>query len=142
MSSSAGVVDIYPLLNTGNPNSEMIQLITDYLSSEKVRPLTDKVVVHSPQKVNFNINAILYLYIDADENSVRQLVNEQLEKYKKELSSKLGKDIVPTQIIAILNSIYGVYKVELVTPAFQKLSKNQWASLENIEITIGERADE
>lgn len=101
-----------------------------------------KVVVHSPQKVNFNINAILYLYIDADENSVRQLVNEQLEKYKKELSSKLGKDIVPTQIIAILNSIYGVYKVELVTPAFQKLSKNQWASLENIEITIGERADE
>ena len=49
---------------------------------------------------------------------------------------------MPTQIIAILNSIYGVYKVELVAPAFQKLSKNQWASLENIEITIGERADE
>lgn len=142
LSSSAGVVDIYPLLNTGNPNSEMIQLITEYLSSEKVRPLTDKVVVHSPQKVNFNITAVLYLYIDADENSVRQLVNEKLAEYKKELSSKLGKDIVPTQIIAILNSIYGVYKVELVTPAFQKLSKNQWANLENIKITIGERADE
>ena len=120
----------------------MIQLITEYLSSEKVRPLTDKVVVHSPQKVNFNITAVLYLYIDADENSVRQLVNEKLAEYKKELSSKLGKDIVPTQIIAILNSIYGVYKVELVTPAFQKLSKNQWANLENIKITIGERADE
>ena len=142
MSSSAGVVDIYPLLNTGNPNPEMIEIITDYLSSDKVRPLTDKVVVHSPQKINFSITAVLYLYVDADENAVKQLVNENLAKYKEELSSKLGKDIVPTQIIAILNSIYGVYKVELAAPSFQKLAKNQWANLESIKITIGERADE
>ena len=91
---------------------------------------------------NFSINAILYLYLDADLNAVQNLVNERLNEYKKELASKLGKDIVPTQIIAILNSIYGVYKVDLITPAFQKLATHQWASLENFNITIGDRADE
>ena len=142
LSSSAGVVDIYPLVDTGNPSPELIQLVSDYLSSDKVRPLTDRVVVHSPEKINFSINAILYLYLDADLNAVQNLVNERLNEYKKELASKLGKDIVPTQIIAILNSIYGVYKVDLITPAFQKLATHQWASLENFNITIGDRADE
>ena len=58
------------------------------------------------------------------------------------MSSKLGKDIVPTQIIALLNSIYGVYKVELLSPAYQVLAKNQWANLENFNITIEGRANE
>ena len=142
LSSQAGVVDIYPLTDTGNPSEDMIQLITDYLSSDKVRPLTDRVVVHAPEKVNFNITATLNLYQDADLEAVQTLVNERLNEYKTELASKLGKDIVPTQIIAILNSIYGVYKVELYSPAYQKLTKSQWANLENFNITMGETADE
>lgn len=141
-SSSAGVVDIYPLTKSGNPDREMIELVSNYLSSDTVRPLTDKVIVHSPEKIDFTITAILHLYLDADPETVLQVVKEKLEEYKKELSSKLGKDIVPTQIIAILNSIYGVYKVELITPAYQVLTKNQWANLENYNITIGESADE
>ena len=141
-SKEAGVVDIYPLTDTGNPSEEMIKLISEYLSSDKVRPLTDKVVVHSPEKINFVITAVLHLYMDADAKTVQSLVNERLNEYKKELAAKLGKDIVPTQIIAILNSIYGVYKVELVSPAFQKLQKHQWANLVKFDISIGETADE
>ena len=142
LSTSAGVVDIYPLTATGNPTPEMIQIITDYLSADKVRPLTDRVVVHAPEKINFSIIANLILYADADSDAVQTLVNERLTEYKNEMSSKLGKDIVPTQIIAILNSIYGVYKVELLSPAYQVLSNNQWANLESFNITIGGRANE
>lgn len=142
LSTEAGVVDIYPLTANGNPSNEMIQIITNYLSDEKVRPLTDKVVVHAPEKINFSIIANLVLYLDADLKTVQTLINERLNEYKKEMSSVLGKDIVPTQIITILNSIYGVYKVELLSPAYQVLSKNQWANLENYNITFGGRADE
>ena len=142
LSSQPGYVDIYPLTDTGNPSEDMIQLITDYLSSDKVRPLTDKVIVHAPEMISFNINATLYLYKDADLETVLTLVEERLNEYKTELSSKLGKDIVPTQIIAILNSIYGVYKVELHSPEYQILTKSQWANLETFNITIGGTADE
>ena len=58
------------------------------------------------------------------------------------MMSKLGKDIVPTQIIAILNSIYGVYKVELHDPEYQVLTRDQWAYLESYNITFGGVADE
>ena len=142
LSTSAGVVDIYPLTATGNPTPEMIQIITDYLSADKVRPLTDRVVVHAPEKIDFTIVANLTLYLDADADAVQKLVNERLNEYKEEMSSKLGKDIVPTQIIAILNSIYGVYKVELLSPAYQVLSNNQWANLQSYNISIGGRANE
>ena len=80
--------------------------------------------------------------MDADADAVQKLVNERLNEYKEEMSSKLGKDIVPTQIIAILNSIYGVYKVELLSPAYQILSNNQWANLQSYNISIGGRANE
>ena len=142
MSKDAGIVEIYPLTSSGNPSEELIQIITDYLSSDKVRPLTDKVIVFSPEKIDFSVNAILTLYLDADLNTVQTLVNERLVEFKKEMASKLGKDIVPTQIIALLNSIYGVYKVELLSPEYQVLSKNQWANLVSFDIRIGGRVNE
>ena len=142
LSLETGVVNIYPLTETGNPSPELIKIISNYLSSDKIRPLTDKVVVYAPEKVNFSIVAKLILYIDADAETVQKLVNERLAEYKQVMSSKLGKDIVPTQIIVLLNSIYGVYKVELLSPAYQVLAKNQWANLENFNITIEGRANE
>ena len=142
LSTEAGVVDIYPLTTNGNPTPEMIRIISDYLSADKVRPLTDKVIVHVPERIDFNIIANIILYSNADSDSVQKLINQRLTEYKTEMSSKLGKDIVPTQIIAILNSVYGVYKVELLSPAYQVLSNNQWANLVSFNITIGGRAHE
>lgn len=142
MSKDAGIVEIYPLTTSGNPSEELIQIITDYLSSEKVRPLTDKVKVYSPERIDFSVNALLTLYQDADLNTVQTLVNKRLSEFKKEMASKLGKDIVPTQIVALLNSIYGVYKVELQSPEYRVLTKKQWANLESFNITIGGKADE
>lgn len=141
-SSEAGIVDVYPLTKSGNPTNEMIRIITDYLSADKVRPLTDMVIVHKPEKIDFDIAANLILYIDADSDAVQTMVNEKLNEFKIKMASKLGKDIVPSQIIEILSSVYGVYKVELSAPNYQVLEKHQWANLNNINITIGGRADE
>lgn len=131
-----GVVEISPLTIDGNPSSEIITLVQSYLSDDKVRPLTDLVLVKSPEKIDFQIIANLTLYNFADLESVRTLINEKLEAYKKELKSKLGRDIVPTQIIAILNSVYGVYKVELVSPFFQEVNDCQWANCTGYQINI------
>ena len=55
---------------------------------------------------------------------------------------KLGKNVVQTQIISILNTIYGVFKVELETPKDIDIKEYQWANLINYDITIGGYADE
>lgn len=141
-SPSPGVVNIYPLTKDGNPNDEIINIVQTYLSDDKIRPLTDFVNVLSPTKKDFSIDATIYLYRDADLTSVQTTINAKLNEYKISLSEKLGKNVIQTQIIAILNSVYGVFKVDLKTPADIEISESEWANLTNFNISIGGYADE
>lgn len=136
MHKEPGVVEIYPLTIDGNPTQEIIDTVQNYLSDDKVRPLTDLVLVKPPEKVDFQIIANLILYNFADIESIQSLISEKIEFYKQELKAKLGKDIVPTQIIALLNNIYGVYKVELTSPFLQELNEHQWANCTACQINI------
>ena len=142
LSPSAGIVNIYPLTRDGNPTKEIIDIIQDYLSDDMVRPLTDFVQVISPEKIDFEINAVIYLYKNADKESVLTTIERKLNEYKSTLSAKLGKSVVQTQIIAILNSVYGVFKVEIMSPNDIDILEYQWANLTNWNITFGGYADE
>ena len=142
ISPSPGVVNIYPLMIDGNPSEEVIFFIQNYLSSDYIRPLTDFVEVKSPVKVSFEISAIITLYTYADEETVVKTINSRLGEYKKVLSKNLGKSVVKTQIISILNSVYGVFSVKLLFPEDIEICKNEWAYLENYFIAMGGYADE
>ena len=141
-SPSAGVVNVYPLTNTGNPSNEIIALIQNYLSDDKIRPLTDCVHVLSPEKISFSISAVVYLYRDADKNSVFETIESKMLEYKKTLAEKLGKDVVRTQIIALLNSIYGVFKIDLKMSNDIEIKEYQWSDLQQWNISFGGYADE
>lgn len=141
-SPTPGVVNIYPLTSLGNPTKEVLDIVQAYLSDDKIRPLTDLVQVLSPEEKIFTIKATLYLYKDADQESVLKTIEEKLKEYKKTLSEKLGKNVIRTQIIAILNSVYGVFKVDLNMEADIDIKEHQWANLKSWEINIGGYADE
>ena len=142
-SPSAGIVAIYLLTKDGNPTEEIIKIVQNYLSDDKIRPLTDCVKVYSSEKVDFEIKAKIYLYKDSDADSVMKTIEAKMKEYKISLSEKLGKDVIQTQIISILNSIYGVFKVVLETPITDiDILEYQWANLTNWNISIGGYADE
>lgn len=142
-SPSAGIVAIYLLTKDGNPTEEIIKIVQNYLSDDKIRPLTDCVKVYSSEKVDFEIKAKIYLYKDSDTDSVMKTIEAKMKEYKISLSEKLGKDVIQTQIISILNSIYGVFKVVLETPITDiDILEYQWANLTNWNISIGGYADE
>lgn len=141
-SPSPGVVNVYILTKDGNPSDEVINIVQEYLSDDKIRPLTDYVQVFSSENVPFSINANIILYKDADESSVIKTIDSKMREYKVALSEKLGKDVIQTQIISILNSVYGVYKVELLSPLNIDILEYQWADLINFNITIGGYANE
>jgi len=142
LSPTPGVVEVYPLTKDGNPTEDILNAVTNYLTDDKVRPLTDQVFIKSPEKIDFNLNAILTLYTDADSTSVLTTINSKIAEYKNTLAEKLGKDVIKTQIISILNSIYGVFKVDLITPADIEILEYQWANLNEINIEIGGYANE
>ena len=143
VSPSPGVVNIYPLTVNGNPDAEIINIVKNYLNDDKIRPLTDNVNVLSPSKVDFEIIAETVLYKDSDYSSVINILNEKLRTYKKNLSKKLGKNVIKTQIISLLNSTYGVYKVNILSPASDiDILENQWANMTNFLINFQGYADE
>lgn len=142
LSPSPGVVNIYPLTNEGNPNEEVLSIVEAYYEKDGIRPLTDLVQIVSPEKVDFNVKATIVLYRDSDITSVQKTIDAKLQEYRLQLSRKLGKNVVHSQIRTILNSIYGVYDVSELTPQNIDIKKHQWANLVDFNIEVGGYADE
>jgi phage-related baseplate assembly protein len=136
-SPSAAVVNVYPLMSYGLPSQEVLDLVEAALTDEKVRPLTDQVHAVAPTQVDFAIAAAVTLYDWADTASVLATIDIALARYQADLQKKLGKDVVLTQIIAVINGVDGVYKTELLAPlADTILSDDKWANCTGVEITV------
>jgi phage-related baseplate assembly protein len=112
-----GQVDIFPLMvDLEPPDTDIIDAILAICNDEKVRPLTDTVVVKAPERTDYTIDIELLLLPTAVQADVEALVTERLEEYRDERKRKLGIDVVVNQIIAI-SQVPGVYKVTVVSPS-------------------------
>lgn len=141
-SPSPGVVNIYLLTKDGKATDEIIEIVQEYLSDDKVRPLTDWVKVYSSEQVDFSVKAKIILYKDSDLQSVVKTIDAKMKEYKVSLSEKLGKDVIKTQIITLLNSVYGVFKIDLITPSDIEILEYQWANLVDFDISVEGYANE
>ncbi|OMH40227.1 baseplate assembly protein [Desulfurobacterium indicum] len=139
-SPEPGVVNVYPLLKGGViPGDEIISLVEETLNADKVRPLTDKVQVLPPDPVSFDINVDLYIYKSYTTlaNTIKTEAENRLNAYAEKLKNKLGMDIVPEQIIDLLQSIPGVYRSQINSPSeCQVLPLNQVAVVNLITVNI------
>ena len=57
------------------------------------------------------------------------------------LKNAIGKDIVPEQIIQIIQKISGVYRVVLDKPQYRQLSEEEVAICTNIQLEIAGAED-
>ncbi len=144
-SPEPGVVNVYPLLKGGViPGEEIISLVEETLNADKVRPLTDKVQVLPPEPVNFDINVDLYIYKGYTPlvNSIKAEAEDRLKVYADKLKNKLGMDIVPEQIVDLLQSIPGVYRAVVKSPSeCQVLPLSQVAVANLITVNIAGAVD-
>lgn len=141
LSPSPGVVSLYPLLSSGQPGPPVLEAVLATCSSEKVRPLCDTVQALPPEAVDYAIVAELTLKTTANASVTLEAANAAAAVYAARLSGGLGRDIVPSQIIAAL-SLSGVYQVSLSSPAATTVvAEHQWARLIGITLTVGGTAD-
>lgn len=136
VSTYPGVMVVYPLMSDGNPSQEVKDLVLAYLSDKYRRPMCDQVVVLSPTKVEYAIEADVTLYNWADQATALARINSVLEAHADKLRGGLGRAIVDSQISGLISNVYGVYKVVLNSPESRDLAANEWADCTAVTINI------
>lgn len=126
-----GEVDICFIFQDGQiPEETTIQELERFLQDEKVRPLTDKVIVRAPDTVEYEID--FTWYINRSDRARTSAINEQVQKAVREYiawqKKRIGRDINPDQLRRMLVSA-GAKRLEIRSPDFRKIERSSIALL-------------
>ena len=91
-------------------------------SADERRPLTDLVYVEDAEIVRYDIDLTYYIHQNASRSgaSIAAAVERAVEEYIVWQSAKLGRDINPSRLIAMLMET-GIKRVDIIEPAFTSL---------------------
>lgn len=134
-----GTVNLYPLIDSGDPTpTEILDLVIAACSDEKVRPLTDTVVVESPTRINYTLTIQLTLFTSAVQADVLAKVEDQVTTFITDKRKKLGRDIISTQLVAaIMKDLEDqIYKVVLSGFADIIVSPQEFAFCTVVNTTV------
>lgn len=116
-SPSDGTVDLYVLMDDGTiATTEIKNAVLAACNDDTVRPLTDKVSVKDPQKVNYNITFTYYVPKDSSLSSteIKAAVDKAAAEFVAWQCGKLGRDINPSVLIGKLMQT-GIKRVALTS---------------------------
>ena len=131
--AGAGRVYIYVINADGSVPSEgdeILNLVAEATTARDVRPLTDFVTVLPPEKVDYSINLQYYI---SEENAteaakIDEAVAKAVEEYIKWQSEKIGRDINPDKLRALIFNA-GASRIDITSPTFTTLNKSKIAAL-------------
>jgi phage-related baseplate assembly protein len=134
-----GVVDVRFVMRGGElPGAADIELVRNALSGEKVRPLTDTVLVDAPDVVEYELDG-QYFVSRADASllsGISKNVEKAVEEYRLWQRAQPGRDINPDKLVQLLREA-GAKRVTLASPAFTALSSTQIARETAFALTFG-----
>ncbi len=121
---------------TGAASPELVQIVTNAVTAEDVRPIGDRVTVQSASIINYAINAKLYIGKDPEAATLLQQAIANVTAYATK-QKRLGRSIRMSAIYAALH-IDGVNRVELISPtADVVLTPAQASYCTSISVMIG-----
>ena len=132
----AGVVEVYPLIKSGQPATiEILGQVLEILSNKKVRPLTDKVETLAPIQVDYTIDLKYYIHTDdgANANIIQAKVSNAVQDFIKWQYEKLGRDINPSELTRLIVNA-GAKRVDIISPVFTALDEFEIGN--NISVNI------
>uniref|UniRef100_UPI0036DAD313 baseplate assembly protein n=1 Tax=Photorhabdus sp. RM322S TaxID=3342825 RepID=UPI0036DAD313 len=130
------IVTIMSWENNGMASQELLDKVAAVLNDENVRPVADRVKVQSANVVEYQIDAMLYLYPTPEAEPIRIAAEQKLKRYV-EAQHRLGRDIRLSAIYAALH-VEGVQRVELKSPTQDVvLDKTQASYCTSAKLTVG-----
>ena len=151
-SPTPGTICIYTLMDDGSiAGSEIKSAILAACSADSVRPLTDYVTTVDPDVVSYDITLTYYLSQDATQSAseLEDAIEAAVDEYVAWQSEKLGRDINPSKLTAMLIAA-GAKRVVITSPTYTHLvdgrsipaATPQIASVGTITLTNGGYEDE
>lgn len=130
------VVTVLGREGDGAADSLLLAAVTERLTDDGVRPMTDHVVVQGAEIVPFQVRATVYTYAGPDASVVLAESTRRLDAYLAE-SHRLGRDVPRSGIFSVLHS-EGVQRVELESPAADLIIDRHQASwCTEVDVTHG-----
>lgn len=112
-----GQVNIYPLLSGGAlPSQALLDQVYQICNADKVRPLTDTVVVASPTVIDYAINIELTILTDAVNLGVDSAALAAVQAWVDARKERLGIDVVRNRLMT-LSMAEGTYSANVVSPS-------------------------
>lgn len=134
---TSGKIFIYILTADGTASPELIQAVLDNTSDEKKRPLSDRVDVIAGQALDVQLTIKVTPLVSANPQTVLNNARVNAQAFADKRRTKLGQDIVPSQIIDAL-SHDDIWQVEVIAPAKPLvLEPWQWANVTDIKVMLG-----
>ncbi|MFD0709945.1 baseplate assembly protein [Photorhabdus akhurstii] len=122
--------------NNGVASQDLLNKVAAALNDENVRPVADRLVVQSAKVVEYQIDAVLYLYPTPESEPIRIAAEQQMKRYT-ETQHRLGRDIRLSAIYAALH-VEGVQRVELKSPTTDVvLDKTQVSFCTVAKLSVG-----
>ena len=107
-------VSILSRIGEGLASEDLLEVVRQALNDEEVRPVGDRVIVQSASLIDYQIEAVLYLYpgpeIELSLTEARSSLNRYINTQRR-----LGRDIRRSAIHAALH-VSRVQRVELIHP--------------------------
>lgn len=144
VSPSPGVVDVRFTVTGGElPDAGLVAKVSDAITGDTVRPLTDTVLVGAPDPVEYTLRGTWYLRkSDATLlSSVSAAVTAVVEKYRVWQRVKPGRDINPTKLASLVEQA-GAKRIVLESPVFTALGDVEVARETAVEFLFGGLEDD
>ena len=138
-SSEPGYVYVYVLMENGElPTDDILELVAETLDDEKIRPITDTVIVLAPEEVSYDLDVTYYIAEDDSTNAatIQAAVEAAVEEYILWQKSKIGRDVLPSKLIQLVMAA-GALRVEVNSPTHTVLSGTQVAICGDSTVTFG-----
>jgi phage-related baseplate assembly protein len=132
-----GSVQVFPLVDgLSTTPTEILNAVSSVLNADKIRPLTDTVIVTSPTAINTVITVSLILYLGQIATEIIDRVQKNLESFRDGRRKLLGQDIVVDQIKGLC-MIDGVYKCNVTFPTTDLIIlETQFANITAINVAV------
>ncbi len=129
-------VSILSRIGEGLASEDLLEVVRQALSDEDVRPVGDRLIVQSATLINYQVEAVLYLYPGPEIELSLIEAKAALERYIN-TQRRLGRDIRRSAIHAALH-VSRVQRVELIHPSEDVVvADNEAANCMGFSVVIG-----